>query len=383
MSLRRGVSERRACRVLGQHRSTSAMSLGAVTTKSTWSHGSWGLPGTKTANGRVCTESVTACRLYDDLGRESDSRGEGSRAWRDEDQGSTETARRRNRTRGPRPATRPSCGPWPALRGSMDAAEYNHVVLGLIFLKYISDAFKKERHATVLVDFGKDTAEDRDEYTAENIFWVPPEVRRAHLKRQARQSWIGVIVDGAMAAIERDNPALREVLPRDYALPALDKRRLGQLIDVISNIQATRTLVLGTCSAVSTSTSSRSSRARRARRAAGSPRRAASSRCWSRCWSRTAAGSTTRAAARPACSCSPSSSSTPTPAGIQTRQSAQRHQHLRPGIELHDVATSGVSLEHVDTSSFRAHDTADSHPTSQKTAGVAGLSATASAVKSF
>ena len=123
-----------------------------------------------------------------------------------------------------------------ALRGSMDAAEYKHVVLGLIFLKYISDAFE-ERHAAVLAEFGGDAAEDRDEYTAENIFWVPPEARWTHLKAQARQSTIGLTVDQAMTAIERDNPALEDVLPRDYARPALDKLRLGQLIDLVSNIQ--------------------------------------------------------------------------------------------------------------------------------------------------
>ena len=95
-----------------------------------------------------------------------------------------------------------------ALRGSMDAAEYKHVVLGLIFLKYISDAFE-ERRATVLAEFGEDAAEDRDEYTAENIFWVPTEARWAHLKAQARQSTIGLTVDQAMAAIERDNPRSR------------------------------------------------------------------------------------------------------------------------------------------------------------------------------
>ena len=123
-----------------------------------------------------------------------------------------------------------------ALRGSMDAAEYKHVVLGLIFLKYISDAFE-ERHAAVLAEWGSEAAEDRDEYIAENIFWVPPEARWANLKSQARQPTVGQLVDGAMAGIERDNPALKEVLPKDYARPSLDKQRLGQLIDLVSNIR--------------------------------------------------------------------------------------------------------------------------------------------------
>ena len=122
------------------------------------------------------------------------------------------------------------------LRGSMDAAEYKHVVLGLIFLKYISDAFE-ERHATVLDKWGEEAAEDRDEYIAENIFWVPPEARWAHLKDQAKQPTIGRLVDDAMGGIERDNPALKDVLPKDYARPALDKQRLGQLIDLVSNIK--------------------------------------------------------------------------------------------------------------------------------------------------
>ena len=123
-----------------------------------------------------------------------------------------------------------------ALRGSMDAAEYKHVVLGLIFLKYISDAFE-ERHAEVLAEFGKDAAEDRDEYIAENIFWVPPEARWQYLKNQTRQPSIGRLVDDAMVAIERDNPALKDVLPKDYARPALDKTRLGQVVDMVSNIK--------------------------------------------------------------------------------------------------------------------------------------------------
>ena len=123
-----------------------------------------------------------------------------------------------------------------ALRGSMDAAEYKHVVLGLIFLKYISDAFE-ERRAAVLAELGEDAAEDRDEYIAENIFWVPPGARWARLRAMARQPTIGRVVDDAMTAIEHDNPALADVLPKDYARPAFDKQRLGQLIDLISNIR--------------------------------------------------------------------------------------------------------------------------------------------------
>ena len=123
-----------------------------------------------------------------------------------------------------------------ALRGSMDAAEYKHVVLGLIFLKYISDAFE-ERHAAVLAEWGEEAAEDRDEYVAENVFWVPLEARWAELKSKARRPTIGELVDDAMTAIERENPTLKGVLPKDYARPALDKQRLGQLIDLVSNIK--------------------------------------------------------------------------------------------------------------------------------------------------
>ena len=123
------------------------------------------------------------------------------------------------------------------LRGSMDASEYKHVVLGLIFLKYISDAFE-ERHVRLEGEQGQGAdPEDPDEYRAVNIFWVPPEARWTHLKAQAKQPTIGQLVDDAMAGIERDNPALKNVLPKDYARPVLDKRRLGQLIDLISNIR--------------------------------------------------------------------------------------------------------------------------------------------------
>ena len=124
-----------------------------------------------------------------------------------------------------------------ALRGSMDAAEYKHVVLGLIFLKYISDAFE-ERHARLEAERAEGAdPEDPDEYRAKNIFWVPSEARWSRLKAHARQPTIGQLVDDAMTAIERENPVLKDVLPKDYARPALDKRRLGQLIDMISNIR--------------------------------------------------------------------------------------------------------------------------------------------------
>ena len=124
-----------------------------------------------------------------------------------------------------------------ALRGSMDAAEYKHVVLGLIFLKYISDAFEEQHSKLVAEQAQGADPEDPDEYRAQSIFWVPPEARWAHLKAQAKQTTIGQLVDDAMAAIERDNPVLKGVLPKDYARPALDKTRLGQLIDLISNIR--------------------------------------------------------------------------------------------------------------------------------------------------
>ena len=124
-----------------------------------------------------------------------------------------------------------------ALRGSMDAAEYKHVVLGLIFLKYISDAFE-EAYAQLQseIEQGADP-EDPDEYLAQNIFWVPAEARWPHLQTHARQPTIGRLVDDAMTAIERDNPALAGVLPKEYARDALDKQRLGQVVDLVSNIQ--------------------------------------------------------------------------------------------------------------------------------------------------
>src|SRR6184192_391626 len=124
------------------------------------------------------------------------------------------------------------------LRSNMDAAEYKHVVLGLIFLKYISDSFE-EQHAKLIAGEGEYAGanpEDPDEYRAENVFWVPPAARWTYLQNNAKQPTIDKIVDNAMVAIERDNIRLKGVLPKDYARPALDKNRLGELIDLIGTI---------------------------------------------------------------------------------------------------------------------------------------------------
>jgi type I restriction enzyme M protein len=120
------------------------------------------------------------------------------------------------------------------LRGQVDAAEYKHVVLGLVFLKYISDAF--EEHHSHLLKTYPDEAEDRDAYSAEGVFWVPKEARWSYLQANAKQPTIGKIVDEAMDAIERDNPTLKGVLPKDYARPSLDKVVLGRLIDLVGTI---------------------------------------------------------------------------------------------------------------------------------------------------
>ncbi len=135
------------------------------------------------------------------------------------------------------------------LRGNMDASEYKHVVLGLVFLKYISDAFMekyeligqetanpKSEYYVKEESARSGVAEDRDEYLADNIFWVPPEARWPYLQKNAKRPEIGTLVDDALAAIERDNKVLKGVLPKDYARPALDKARLGEIIDLIATI---------------------------------------------------------------------------------------------------------------------------------------------------
>ena len=123
------------------------------------------------------------------------------------------------------------------MRGHMDAAEYKHVVLGLIFLKYISDAFAEkyqELQAKQETEFTD--PEDREEYIAENIFWVPQEARWETIEAQAPQPTIGKTVDDAMLALERENRSLKGVLPKNYSRPGLDKTRLGELIKTVSDI---------------------------------------------------------------------------------------------------------------------------------------------------
>lgn len=120
------------------------------------------------------------------------------------------------------------------LRGNMEPSDYKHVALGLIFLKYISDAFEA-KHQALLADDAR-AAEDPDEYLAENVFWVPKEARWSHLKASAKQPGIGGLIDDAMRAIEKSNESLKGVLSKDYARPALNKVMLGELIDLISGI---------------------------------------------------------------------------------------------------------------------------------------------------
>ena len=123
------------------------------------------------------------------------------------------------------------------LRGNMEPSDYKHIALGLIFLKYISDAFERKR--TELLNEVLADAEDPEEYLAENVFWVPKEARWSHLQAMAKQSSIGIDIDNAMIAIEANNASLKGVLPKDYARPVLNKVMLGELIDLVSKIGMT------------------------------------------------------------------------------------------------------------------------------------------------
>ena len=120
------------------------------------------------------------------------------------------------------------------LRGNMDAAEYKHVVLGLIFLKYISDKFE-ERYQELLAE--DDDVEDKDAYVEMNVFFVPPEARWSVIATAAHTEEIGTVIDDAMRAIEKENKRLKDILPKTYARTELDKRRLGNVVDLFTNIQ--------------------------------------------------------------------------------------------------------------------------------------------------
>ena len=121
------------------------------------------------------------------------------------------------------------------LRGNMDAADYKNVVLGLIFLKYLSDRFDERYQELVAEGYGDE--EDRDCYVEQNVFFVPEEARWANIAKDAHTPEIGQSIDNAMRAIERENDALKEVLPKNFARPELDKRRLGEVVDLFTNVQ--------------------------------------------------------------------------------------------------------------------------------------------------
>lgn len=211
------------------------------------------------------------------------------------------------------------------LRSNMDAAEYKHITLGLLFLKYISDAFE-ERRAELEAEAAEGAdPEEKDEYIGAGAFWVPPEARWATLQANAKQGDIGKQLDDAMVAIERENPRLKNVLPKDYGRPAYEHVRFGELIDLIAGIplidleHRSKDLLgrvyeyfLGQFASAE------------GRRAGSSTRRGAWSRSWCGCSRRTGAGSTTRAAARAGCSCRARGSSRRTAAGGTTSASTAR-----------------------------------------------------------
>ncbi len=124
------------------------------------------------------------------------------------------------------------------LRGNMEPSDYKHVALGLMFLKYISDAFEA-KHTELMAD-DPAAAEDKDEYLADNVFWVPKEARWSHLKANAKQTNIGTLIDDAMRAIEKVNDSLKNVLTKDYARPALNKLMLGDLINLFPTLPSTK-----------------------------------------------------------------------------------------------------------------------------------------------
>ena len=186
------------------------------------------------------------------------------------------------------------------LRGSIDAAEYKNVVLGLIFLKYISDCFDVKHQQ--LVDEGDGFEEDKDEYVSENIFYVPSDARWSVIAEAAHTPEIGKVIDNAMMEIEKENDRLKGILPKNFARPELDKRRLGDVVDLFTNTielgkQEENKDLLGR----TTNTASLSSPRSKARTQANSTRPAASSAPSWPCCSHTKAAATTRPWAVAAC----------------------------------------------------------------------------------
>jgi len=177
--------------------------------------------------------------------------------------GKSVAKKRKDAAQSPKPAKRGKAAAKPAktleqtlwdaadkMRGNLEAGEYKHVVLGLVFLKYVSDAFSERRawlEAATADPKNKDyyipnadrrsgTVEDRNEYTSSNVFWVPAKARWSYLQDRAKQPEIGVLIDSAMDLIEKENPSLKGVLPKQFARGEIDKRLLGELVDLIGTI---------------------------------------------------------------------------------------------------------------------------------------------------
>ncbi len=231
------------------------------------------------------------------------------------------------------------------LRGSVESAEYKHLVLGLIFLKYISDAFEQRRSAleAELSDpsregYVEDAAErteileDRDEYIAENVFWVPEQARWPALLAAASQPDIAGRIDEALEAIERENPALRNVLPRIYARAPLSAELMGSLVETIAKIGFGQDPARpATSSDARTSTSSRSLLGPRAIAAGSSSRQRRSRDCSWRCSSRSRVACSTPRAGRAGCSSNQPDSSRLTAVGRHRSRSMVRSETRRPG----------------------------------------------------
>ena len=187
-------------------------------------------------------------------------------------------------------AERAACGQrrervtdWPL----MGASECKYVVLGPIFLNYVEDAIDERRAVPrdelaadgITSDTAKELLESRDEYTAEGLFWVTPEARSQYLNQRAKQPEIDKLIDNAMDLIEVDNPSLRCMVPKTYARPSLDVRRIGELVDLISSTRER------TSWAVFTSTSSAGAPPQVPGAAASSTHISPSISCSWRCWS--------------------------------------------------------------------------------------------------